>query len=144
MSIANDLLNEVVARLRTAIVVAQPAGRIRRDHRTTLPLEATPAVHIVDGDEVPIGNSKGCSRRATLDFTLRIFVRNDQGSDPADAIKVAAMAALNPSITAYQHHALLTEGRISAIQEIADNDSLRVDMAFRFEYTRGDWSLTGE
>jgi hypothetical protein len=133
-SVAYDLVQEVAGRLRAANLVKV----VRIDHRTRVPLEDCPRIHVVEGDEVP-GDMKGCAQSATKDVVVRIFTRNDSSAE-LDALRVSAMTALDPA-TAYPHKATVKPGRIQPIQEIADNDSNRCDMAFRFSYLRGEFSL---
>lgn len=142
-SIAETLMREVLARLKAAPVIVV-TDNIRRDHRTTLPREKAPAVHLIDGSETPIPGKNDCFVNDSLVFTVAIFVRNDSGYAAADPLKIAVMAALDPA-TAYTSTPLgtpdLLRGRITSAQEIADADALRVDMEFTFKFQAPLWGL---
>ncbi len=138
-TIADDLLEEVLARL-IALPVIAPVDSIRRDHRTTITRDAAPAVHLVDGTETPTPMTNDCYVKTELAFMISIFVRDDAGYGAAKPIKIAVMAAVDPE-TAYPHSADLLRGRIISQQEIADADALRVDMEFSFKYQSPLWAL---
>jgi endonuclease YncB( thermonuclease family) len=129
----------VVDRLKTAAVIAE-TDNIRRDHRTVVPREKAPAVHVIDGDETPQKTATSCYCKDELDFTVSIFVRDDEGYQAADPIKLAVMAALDPTV-AYGNAIELRRGRIRSESEIADGDSLRVDMEFQFCFQTAEWAL---
>lgn len=134
-SIAETLMCEVLARLEAIAVT-----RVRRDHRTVLPLESAPSIHLIDGAETPQPSKNDCYVKVELTFTVAIFVRNDAGYAAADPLKIAVMAVLD-SATPYTHSPSLLRGRITSVQEIADNDALRVDMEFTFKYQAPLWGL---
>jgi hypothetical protein len=137
-TLANVLMEEVVTRL--AGFSGLGVGWIKRDHRTVIPRDQCPAIHVIDGAETPASKSNGCYMPTKLEFRVAIFVRDDDGYAAADPIKIAVMAALNPD-TAYTHSAIIARGPIIPEQEIADADSLRVDMHFSLSYQTGEWTL---
>lgn len=143
VSIAETLMREVLARLKAAPVIAN-VDNIRRDHRTVVPRDKAPAVHLIDGAETPQPGKNDCYVSEDLVFTVSIFVRDDSGYAAADPLKIAVMAALNPA-TAYPATALgtpdLVRGRIVSEDEIADTDALRVDMEFTFKFRTSLWGL---
>lgn len=140
-TIADDLMDEVVARLRGYSGIGVDVEQIRRDHRTVLARDQCPAIHVIDGTEDP-KNGKGCRCDVSFAFRVAIFVRDDAGYAAAAAIKVPVMAALDPTVgSGYGHNARLNRGRITSDQEIADADSLRVDMEFQFRYETAEWRL---
>lgn len=138
MSVADDLVDEVVGRLRAANL--DLADEVRLDHRTSVPLDKSPAIHVVEGDEVPTGKRQGCGVECTKDVVVRIFTRSDSSAS-LRTFKAAVATALNPLTTAYSHSAQIKAGRIQPIQEIADSDSNRCDMQFRFTYVRDEFLL---
>jgi len=142
-TIANDCMEEVVDRLRTfSPAMVDDTARIRRDHRTVVPRDDCPRIHVIDGDELPDKAAKSCYVPVEFPFIVAIFVRDDAGFAAADPLKIAVMAALDPA-TAYPHSAVLKRGRIVSNQEIADADSLRVDMEFVFKFQTLEWALDG-
>src|SRR6266851_2256901 len=94
-STSETLMSAVLARLRTAAVI-DDLSNIRRDHRTVVPREKAPAVHVVDGNEVPTP-AKNCRCGVDFNFIVSVFVRDDAGYEAADPIAIACMAALDPA-----------------------------------------------
>jgi hypothetical protein len=135
------LMLDVLERLKSAPVI-DDLSNIRRSHRTVVPREQTPAVHLVDGDHAP--TDQNCQAKNELKFRVRIFTRNDDddGYQDADDIAVAVLAALDPNVVSYGEQVDLLRGRIVKEQEIADADSLYVDMEFTFRFQTGEWALT--
>ncbi len=144
VSIAETLMREVLARLKTAVVIST-LDNIRRDHRTVIPRAMAPAVHLIDGAETPHSRRNKCFVDDDLIFTVAIFVRDDAGYAAADPIKQAVMAALDPAtaytVTPTGRTPDLLRGRITSAQEIADTDALRVDMEFTFKFQAPLWGL---
>lgn len=144
-TIADDLLEEVVTRLRaySPAIVDDPED-IRLDHRTRVAREDCPRVHVIPGTETPKGGGKGCRVDVTFPFRVAILVRpdDDAGYAAAALLKVPIMAALDSTATPpYGHKAQLAPGRIVSDQEIADADSLVVEMEFEFKFKRSEWRL---
>ena len=143
---ADDLLDEVTARLQAGspeVWYPLPTN-VRRDHRVNVTLAKAPAIHVVDGDEEIVARRKNnCDVDIRLHFTVAVFVRDDQGFAAAAPIKTEVMARLNVDGVSpvYSHNAILEPGDIRKDQEIADNDSLRVEMKFWFLYSRDKWTL---
>lgn len=141
-TIADDLIEEVVARLRAySPAIVADTESIRADHRTRVAADECPRIHVIPGTETPKGGGRGCRVDVTFGFRVVIFVRDDAGYAAAALLKVPVMAALDSTSAAYGHKARLTPGRIVSDQEIADADSLSVEMEFEFRFERTDWRL---
>lgn len=139
-TIADDFMREILARMKALPVIAE-TGNVRRDHRTIIPRDKAPAVHLVDGDDTPQAATNDCYRDHEFAFTISVFVRDDEGYGAAEPIKCKVMAAIDPAAE-YQHNVTLEAGRIVTDQQIADGDALRVDMEFVARYrTVGVWAL---
>jgi hypothetical protein len=140
-TVAFDLLEQVVARLRAAPAFGVDPDSIRRNHRTTIPRDSAPAIHVVDGDEAL--KSRGtCANRAQA-FMVVLFLRDDAGFAAADPLKLEVMRRLNPATQQWAAGVLIEPGDIRSITEIADADALRVEMDFTLSYTTGLWTLDG-
>lgn len=146
-SIAQVLMRQVLARLRADPPVIEDVGRIRREHRTTLRREDTPAVYVADGDNLPDDppkNEDHCPIGRAQQFIVSIFVRDDKASEIADPILLAIFARLDPLATgmsAYSNNARLRPGPIRLESQIADGDALRIDVEFTFSYGAQQWAL---
>jgi len=146
MTIANDLMEEVTARLKAASGLSTyplPAN-VRRDHRVPVTLQKSPAIHIVDGDEEIVARRKNdCDVDVRLLFTVVIYVRNDEGFAYADPVKAEVMERLKceGQSPVYPHSALIEPGRIRLDHEPADNDAVRAEMEFWFLFSRDKWTL---
>lgn len=138
-SIAHQLLEQVVSRLRADPFWGPLPENVRRSHKTIVPREQAPAVHVIDGPE-RVTRAGGCARREQ-DFTVRLIVRDDDGFAAADPLKLEVMRRLNPSITGWPPGVTLTPEDITPDAEIADADVLAVEMAFTFRYTTGLWEV---
>lgn len=137
---AEDLMLEVLSRLK-ALPVIENTDWIKRAHRTFNPREKSPAVHLIDGRELPKDSKNACDRDDEYAFTVSIFVRSDAGYSAIDPIKLRVMEALNPA-TAYPHSGgRLSQDALSFDQEVADEDALRLDMQFTFKFKVGAWGL---
>ena len=132
------IMVNALARLKATPPVIGTLGNIRRAHRTAVPRDKAPAVHLVDGVDRPTKGNKGCGGREGS-FTVSIFGRSDTGVSAVDAIKVAIMnkmaAAWPAGVTCYP-------GQITHDVEIADEDAIRIDMDFELKYpTTSEWAL---
>lgn len=143
-TIAEDLMRAVLDRLQGPTPIVTDDSRVRRSHRTVVARDKAPAVHLIDGADLPDQDSK-CATARKLDFTVRLIVRDDDGFTAADPLKLAVMERLDPeseSYTVYPHGARIAPGRITPEQEIADGDSLSVEMEFTFRYSAAGWTLS--
>lgn len=143
-TIAEDLMRAVLDRLQGPTPIVTDDNRVRRSHRTVVARDKAPAVHLIDGAEVPDQDSK-CATSRKLEFTVRLIVRDDDGFTAADPLKIAVMARLDPESEAYAvypHGARIVPGRITPEAEIADGDSLSVEMDFTFKFETTGWSLS--
>lgn len=143
MSVPNDLMNEVLARLRADPPLVPDVTQIRRSHRTAVPRENAPAIHVIQGRLRRLQPESDCPVYWRLDFIVRPMVRSDDDFDTADPLMQAVLERLAPTTpeTAYQHSARLNFGDIDPDQEVADADALGLDMAFSFAFETDDWSL---
>lgn len=115
---------------------------VRRAHRTAVPKSGTPAVHLVDGvDEPRKGETlRDCVTRDGA-FITRLFLRNDLGPSVADPFKVETMRRMSAETAPYADGVVVTPGRISVNDEVADTDSIVVDMEFSASYRTTRWTL---
>lgn len=144
-TIAEDLMIAVLARLTGPTPVVAGSNRVRRHHRTIVPRDAAPAVHLVDGIDEPRKGSNDCRTDREFAFTVRLFVRDDEGFPAADPVKALVMTRLDPEApeySPYPHKARIVCGRITPDAEIADQDSLAIDMEFTFHYCAARWTLS--
>jgi len=81
-------------------------------------------------------------RQREAEFTVSLFVRSDAGESAADPLRIEVMRRLNPETAPYAAGVRVTPVEISADEEIADADAIRIDMHFDFAYPAGDWKLT--
>lgn len=140
MTTANDLMQEVVTRIAAAVAPLSITN-VRRDHFVAPIREETPAVYVIAGDNLPVGNARGCALTRQQLFTVEVYVRDDAGYESVEAMLQAVLTALNPD-TAYVGSGNLEEPKIRRNrQEVADADSLRTDMLFAFTYQTSPWSL---
>jgi hypothetical protein len=142
-SIYETVMVDILARLKASGSGWVPTSAVRRAHRTIVPRDGTPAVHLVDGEDAPArrGTQRDCARREGA-FTVSIFVRSDAGVGAADPFKIEVMRRLSPDTQAYAAGVTIQPGRIAHDVEIADLDAVRVDMDFGIRYTAQEWSLT--
>lgn len=124
-------LAAVLAKLKSPPVIPVTSN-IRRTHRTEVPREKSPAVHVIDGDDAPGGSR--CARAAEL--TVAIFVRGDDASAAADALKLAVIARVRAA--AIDGVSIKPPRRIAPETEIADKDVTRIDINFPFTYEVSD------
>ena len=140
MTTSNNLMVAVLERLKYCQGVLNDQGMVRREHRTNVTRATAPAVYLVDGDESPDRGFGKCETQTELAFTVRVFVRSDDGFSAADEIAESVMEALDPAVP-YPHGAQLARGRVSRDQEIADLDVVVVEMDFVFRYVLAGWGM---
>lgn len=144
-TVANDLLVQVVGRLRAAPAIIDGEGNavlnIRRDHRTVVTRDQSPAIYILDGPEKQLIGKSCITREQT--FSVMLFVRSDSGFAAADSLKLEVMRRLDPNTQQWADGVDIVPGNITPDAEIADQDALRVEMEFAFRYTTGVWTLDG-
>lgn len=133
---------DVLGRLKVSGSGWVSTSAVRRAHRTIVPRDGAPAVHLVDGEDAPVkgATQRDCARREGA-FTVSIFVRSDAGAAAADPFKVEIMRRLSPDTQSYAAGVTVQPGRIVVDTEIADADAVRVDMDFGVRYTATEWSL---
>lgn len=134
-------MEAMLARLQGSPAICD---NVRRSHRTTVPRDQCPAIHLAEGSDEPTGSAGDCRTDRTATPTVSILVRDDDGFAAADALAEAVMQRLdpsNPAETPYPAGVRLEPGRISIDDEIADADILRLVMEFRLRYAAGHWSL---
>jgi hypothetical protein len=141
-SVAEALAAAVLVRMQTPTPIVAGVDRVRRSHLTTVPRDKTPAVHVVEGDEVRKGRRNDCEDEWELPITLRIFGRSDEGFTATDDLKVAAVRRLDPAspdYSAYGSGVSIELPRIVKQQEIADADSIAVDIECIFRFSTIAW-----
>lgn len=128
---------EALARLKASPPLIPNKDQIRRAKRTPVTREKAPAVHLIDGRDAP-RRQNACGGREG-EFTISLFARDDAGLSALDATKVEVMRRMG---VAWPAGVICYPGDIVPEAESADQEALRVDMTFRFEYdTAGEWSL---
>lgn len=109
------------------------ATRVRRAHKTVVPPEIGDTVHLIDGDDAPVANTK-CGDRVA-NFSTSLFWRSDGGPVEIDTLKIAVNDRL--CAAAWPENVVVTPGRITIDDEIADTDVTRVDMEWSAAYRTG-------
>lgn len=140
-SIAEGVMVAVLARLQDDPPLAPD---VRRKHRTVVDRDHSPAIHLIDGQDVPTDQKTDCRTDREKSFTVRYFRRDDAGAASADPTVVAIHARLDPVHPTYQAYpgdAVLTQGSIVPGEEIADADAVWIDMEYKFAYRTGGWTL---
>jgi hypothetical protein len=136
---------EVIMQAALAVLQASPAlipvrESIRRAHRTAVPRDKSPAIHLIDGnDKAAIGGGRKCGKRR-VSFTTSIFVRSD-AAGAADPFKIAICARFE---AASWPTGVMVEppDEITIDTETADLDATRVDIDWYATYpTANEWSL---
>lgn len=134
----------VMAAVLTALRASPPVvtlANVRRAHKTTIPRDKAPAVHLVDGED-DRDKKPACGKRRG-NFTISIYVRSDDGASAADPYRITVCRRIENLGSSLPSGVMISPpGRISVESEIADADATRVDVEFSFTYqTRGEWSL---
>jgi hypothetical protein len=114
---------------------------VRRAHLTMVPRSGVPAVHLVEGTDEPRRKEASRCIQRDMAFSLALFVRSDEGPAAADALKLEAYRRVSPDTTAYAAGIVVKPGRISVNPELADADSIRIDMEFTASYPATEWTL---
>lgn len=129
----------LLAGLKASPPLVPNVGNIRRAHRTAVPKEKAPAIHLIDDDDTRDKGDKCGNHEAR--FTISVFVRSDDGASPADPYKRSAVARVRS--TALPNGCKVNPPtRVRIDTETADTDASRVDIDFTFTYATGDpWSL---
>ena len=146
ISIAERIRAAVLTRLKEPTPVVPKAASIRRSHLVDLPRDDAPYVYVIDGDEANPerrgDRSSSCPRRR-LEMTVRIGVRSDAGTTAADPLFLAVLARLDPEVGAgYGPDVICALGTIRTTQDVADRDSVEIDIGLEFLYgTRGEFKL---
>ena len=140
-TIAETVMQAILARL-----MGSPAleAEVRRSHRIPVTRDAAPAVHVVDGRDVPTPARNDCRTDRTKGFTVSVYVRDDAGASAADALVQAINERLDPidaAQTPYPSGAVLRQLSIIPSEEIADGDAVQIDMEFEFDYATSGWRL---
>lgn len=136
------IMVEILARLKASPTNWGMALKdVRRAHQTAVPRVGAPAVHLIDGTDEPRAKQAALCIERDMTFALAIFVRSDDGPNAADPYVLEAMRRISPNIAAYPAGVSIAAGRISVNPELADADSIRVDMEFAASYPATDWTL---
>jgi hypothetical protein len=144
LSLAETLMVNVLTRVKASPRFSGvKLDNIRRAHRTHVTRANCPAIHVIDGDEVPDKGKvgRGCAVPREKQFTVSLFVRDDDGYADADEIKQEVMARLSPAGGEWPTGVRLEYGPIKYESEVADGDALRVDMDFVFKFDTAAWRL---
>lgn len=142
-SIGEGLMQNVLARLEgsPSLMLGAQNVNVKRSHRTPVPRDEAPMVHLVDGDDLPKGRADGeCRTARTKHFSVDVFVRDDQGVTVADPLIVEVQSRLHPRVLpAYPGN--LRMGPIRVDEEIADGDAIRVTLNYECDYNTTGWAL---
>jgi hypothetical protein len=113
---------------------------VRRAHRTVVPRDKAPAIHLIDGDiAAPMAGAKNCRGR-DAQFTVSLFVRSDDGPEAADPYKEKIYERLRS--TDWPEGVIIAPGRVTSEAEIADADVIRIDLDFSMYYVSGgEWFI---
>jgi hypothetical protein len=130
------IMAEALTRLKAAPALAVVTA-IRRAHRTLIPRDKSPAIHLIDGPDRP-NKANNCGGRY-CSFTISIFARSDAGVSALDTLRLAVMARMEAPWAA---GIVLQPGAIIPDTEIGDEDPVRLDLEFEAQYdTAGRWAL---
>lgn len=134
-----QIMVEVLARMKAAPLMVQKAGNIRRSHRTAVPREDGDSVHVIDGND---DQKKGSACQREGEFTISIVKRTDLGPEAVDPLKREVMRRLNPILNPWPDGVVLEPRGVRPDTEIADADANHVEMEFYVCYPVVDeWSL---
>jgi hypothetical protein len=140
----NDTMIAVLSRLTGSPTIVSN-GNVRRGHRTVVPRDECPAVHLVDGTDKPQPSKSDCRQTRDGEFAVRVIVRGDEDATIASAWEIAqdVMDRLNPlnAGAAYPIGATIEPREIRPDQEIADSDVYALDMYFNVRYAAAYFSL---
>lgn len=142
-SIAESLMQNVLARLEgsPSLMLGAQNVNVKRSHRTPVPRDEAPMVHLVDGDDIPGGKREGgCRTERTKHFSIDIFVRDDAGVTVADPLIVEVHNRMNPDF-APAFPGILRMEPVRVDEEIADGDAVRVTLGYECHYTTTGWAL---
>lgn len=143
--VKETVIEAMLERLQGSPSIVPASDNVRRSHRTWVPREQCPAVHVADGGDEPRRDRGGCAIERECVMTVSILVRNDDGYSDAATIAENVMARLDPdnqAETPYPAGVTVEPGRIGVDDEIADADILRLVMEFRIRYLAANWSLS--
>lgn len=150
LSDANRGLRELMAsiaetfwvELYERIVASPPFGialsSIKREHRTNVTRQNSPAIHVIEGDENPDGKQNSCDWTWKMDGTIAVLLRDDSGLAAADEFVTEILKRINPD-TAYSNGVRLELKSIGPNTEIADEDATRVDIEIRMSFVTAAW-----
>lgn len=131
------ILAEALRRMRASPALAAAAS-IRRAHRTTVPRDKVPAIHVIDGPDRP-DDGRGECRSRICSFSISVFVRSDEGVKATDDLRNAVAARM---AAAWSAGITVTPGAIVPDTEIGDEDPARLDFEFQAVYrVAGEFSL---
>lgn len=117
---------------------------VRRSHRTAVPRDQCPAIHIADGSDDVRATRGDCRTEREAMADVSIIVRDDDGYGTADDLAETVMARLRPDAEPsmpYPDGVRIDPVSIDVDDEVADLDILRLVLRFRIRYTAGYWSL---
>jgi hypothetical protein len=141
------IMVEALRRMKVAGNAWPALENVRRAHKTAVPKDASNKIevglHVIDGGDAPAKrpSNADCAQRE-CDLTLAIFVRSDAGPAAADPMKLEAMRRMNPATAPWPSGVSIAPGPIKVDDELADADSIRVEMIFNARYAAaGEWAL---
>lgn len=141
-SIAESIMLNAWSRIDPDNSPALDAEEVKRARRTPVPKEKTPAVHLIDGDDIPRGGTAeaGCGVSRTKFLSIDVFVRNDGGAAEADPLVVEVHRRMDPDIgTSFP--GVVRMGAIRVDEETADEDAVRVTLNYECDYKTSGWNL---
>lgn len=146
-SVPELAVREAVARVK-ASPVGWFEGEIRRTHQTDVGRTQAPRIHIVEGDLTLKGKENLCRQSWEKVLTIAIFLRKDQtpdeddnGPSEADGYVIEILSRCNPTPVAWANGVVPEIIRIGTNTEIADADSIRIDIELKLCLNTGAWAL---
>lgn len=143
-SIAETFWGELLARLTATPGMGIPVVAIKRDHRTVVTRQNSPAVHLIEG-EAKLTETKACDWTWKMDATIRVFVRDDLGLAAADPYVCAIVARVSPEagapFAAYSNGVRVELVSIAPETEIADEDATAVNVELAISFGTGRWAV---
>lgn len=134
----------VMDRLQSSPALFGDASRVERSHRTVVARADAPRCHVVDGDDTSEGPKIGCEVSRTTRWSVRLFVRDDDGYSAGDEFAQAVLDRLNPEndgLAPYPAGIVPIFDDMRIDEEVADADALRIELTFRGEYRAPPFSL---
>lgn len=145
-SIREQILAQSFARLTATPFAGVTAGNVRRTHLTKVNRDRVPAIHQRDGRDDKRAGAPGsrnvCSQPRDIEWTISIFTRGDDTAHlVADALMLEVLARMSSQVAPWGKGITVEYGAIDYDNEVADDDAVRLDIAFAADYATPEWQL---